>query len=350
MKGNVIATYESVAVSTRIRLARNFADYPFPSRLLTDAHGEEQAEEIVRIISTELGTVDSFTLYRLKNLSREKINFLRERNLISKDLERHRKISAVLLTKDESISVMINEEDHVRAQYFMRGFDLKKAYERVSGIDDCVSECIPFAFDEKLGYLTACPTNLGTGLRASVMLFLPAVISRGLMPKLLPMLARNGLTVRGAFGEGSGTEAWLYQISNEMTLGYSEGEILELVERAVATVVEMELIERERMKAEGGLALQDRVCRAFGTLSSCQMIGAEEFLQRTADVKLGVALGILQSPLGGERCMLKLDSLITSMRPANTLQLQQDAFSCEKQDAFRAQTAREALMELSLCF
>ena len=214
------ASFEDVVVSTRVRLARNFADYPFPNRL-TDVG---QAREIVRLLAAELNHTDTFDVYYMSSVSAEKAAFLKERHLISQDLINNRRISAALVSRDESISVMINEEDHVREQYFLNEFNLKKVYERISGIDDIISESIPFAYDEALGYLTACPTNLGTGLRASVMLFLPGLTRRSVMRKLMPYLTRLGLTVRGAFGEGSGTEGELYQVSNEITLGRSEDE------------------------------------------------------------------------------------------------------------------------------
>ena len=204
-----------VAVSTRIRLARNFEDYPFPNRLFDVS----LAEEIVRLVTDELCGVEDFTLRRMNTVTEEEAASLRESNLISRDLWKNRAISAVLISSDESISVMINEEDHIREQYFMKGFDLETAYERLSGIDDLIASAIPFAYDKQFGYLTACPTNLGTGLRASVMLFLPAMARSGLMRAVAEEFSREGLTVRGAYGEGSGAEGALYQLSNERTLG-----------------------------------------------------------------------------------------------------------------------------------
>lgn len=330
--------YENVAFSTRIRLARNFADYPFPNRL-TD---EGAAREIVRLIAAELNYMDTFDVYYMNNISEEKAAFLKERYLISQELIDNRKISAALISRDESISVMINEEDHIRAQYFMRGYDLRKVYERISGIDDIISESIPFAYDEEFGYLTACPTNLGTGLRASVMLFLPALTRRNLMRGITPELSRLGLTVRGAFGEGSGTEGELYQISNEVTLGISEDEILSVVERAVSTVVEFELRERERMKAEERIALKDKILRAYGILTNCMKIDQHEFMRRMADVKLGAATGIFQGS------MAELDDLIVAMRPANINRLNGAPLSPEECDVYRAEYAGKALRSMEL--
>ncbi|MCI9010609.1 MAG: ATP--guanido phosphotransferase [Clostridia bacterium] len=339
--------YESVAVSSRIRLARNFADYPFPARLLRDAHAEEQAQEIIQLVSAKLSRLDAFVLYEMKNLSDERAAFLVERNLVSRELISNRRISAALILRDESMSVMINEEDHIRAQYFIRGFDLGKAFERISGIDDAISESIPFAYDDMFGYLTACPTNLGTGLRASVMCFLPAVSRRGLMRRISPELTRLGLTVRGAFGEGSGAEGDLFQISNEVTLGQSEGDILSVVERAVSTVVEFELRERDRMKAEEGLALKDKIMRSYGVLTNACKMDLREFSARISDVKLGVALGYFKDEEDDDR-MRELDDLFVEMRPANINRLNGAPLCKEEQDEYRAEYACIKIRKMQL--
>ncbi len=342
-------SFESVAVSTRMRLARNFADYPFPGRLLQDAHAEEQAQEIVRLISSALSGVEKFTLYELKQLSDERMAFLVERNLISRDLVRNRRISAALISSDEIISIMLNEEDHVREQYFMHGFDLSRAWERITGLDDAISDCVPFAFDEQFGYLTACPTNLGTGLRASVMLFLPALSRRGTMAReVVPELLHLGLTVRGAYGEGSGAEGDLFQVSNEVTLGVSEERILTIVGQAVEYIVEEELLGRARMKAEGGLALRDKVCRAYGILTNCCVLEEHEFLRLLADVKLGLALGYLSDGEEDDAWMEELDELTAMLRPANVNRLNGAPLDKAGQDAYRAEYVRRAIRGMNL--
>ncbi len=325
-------TYESVAVSSRIRLARNFNDYPFPGMLIRSPHAKEQASEMVRTVHEELNALEEFDFYDVGTLTEARAAYLVERNLISRDLVRHSAISAALIAPDESISVMINEEDHIREQYFMRGYDLKKAYERITGIDDVIAESIPFAFDKEFGYLTACPTNLGTGLRASVMMFLPAVSRRGLMRRLASELNRLGLTVRGASGEGSGAEGDLFQVSNEVTLGFTETEILAAVEEALRIVVQFELRERERMKKEGGISLRDKVTRSYGILTNCCVLGMGEFMELVADVKLGIALGLLDCGRG----LSALDDHIIAMRPANIDRLNGRTLTESERDAFRA--------------
>ena len=343
-------SYESVAVSSRIRLARNFKDYPFPERLLQDPHAEEQAQEIIRVLSAELEGADSFVLYDMRSVSKERAAFLKERYLISGDLIRHRKISAALVSRDQSISVMINEEDHLREQYFTKGLDLRRACERISGIDEIISESIPFAYDKTFGYLTACPTNLGTGLRASVMLFLPAIVRRGLMGSVIPALEPQRITVRGGYGEGSGGDGDLFQVSNEVTIGYSEDALLSLVEDAVELLVETELRERERMKAEEGLALWDKIKRSFGILTNCALLSEKELARRMADVKLGVALGFFGENTEGARGfadprLRALDDLTAELRPASINLINGTALSQEEQDAYRAEYIVKALPE-----
>ena len=246
-------------------------------------------------------------------------------------------ISAALVSLDQTISVMINEEDHIREQYFMKGFDLKRAYERIAGIDDIISDSIPFAYDRELGYLTACPSNLGTGLRASVMLFLPA---------LIPTLTRLGLTVRGVFGEGSGADGDLFQISNEVTLGLSEEEVLFGVEQAVSVIVEAELLERERMMAEEGMALKDRLRRSLGILLSCCLLDEKELARRIADVKLGVALGFFGAEAGQDRRLETLDNIAMELRPAGMDRLAKRKLTEEEGLSFRAEYVRKKISSL----
>ena len=322
-------SYDSVVVTTRIRLARNFADYPFPNRLKNVV----QAREIVRLIAAELKHTDTFDQYDMNNIPPERAAFLKERNLISRDLIENRRISAAFISRDESISVMVNEEDHVREQYFLREYNLEKVYERISGIDDIISESIPFAYDKELGYLTACPTNLGTGLRASVMLFLPALSRKDLMREIMPSLYELGLTVRGSYGEGSGAEGELFQISNELTLGLSEEEILRSVKDAVEKIVEFELREREQMLLDDERGLRDKVLRSYGILTNCATMEEGEFMQRMADVKLGVATKILHGN------MSDLDNLVVAMRPANINRLNGAPLGEGDRNAYRAEYA-----------
>lgn len=227
---------ESTIVSTRVRLARNIAGYPFPSKL----KNTEQAKEIIRLVNTEASRVGVFNLYFMDAVSDIVARCLMEDHLISADLIANKKYGAALIDEEEKFSIMINEEDHLREQYLLRGFRLNRAYEKISAMDDMLSKSIRFAYDKQLGYLTACPTNLGTGLRASVMLFLPGLTRLNKMNNLIHHISRLGLTVRGVYGEGSVAEGYMYQISNEVTLGVEEETILSEVENAVLEVVGLE--------------------------------------------------------------------------------------------------------------
>ncbi|MDE7306146.1 MAG: ATP--guanido phosphotransferase, partial [Clostridia bacterium] len=300
---------KGIVVSTRIRLARNLEGFNFPSHL----KDEKQAKEIIRLVSSGLSRLDEFHLYYMNEISDEKAVCLMENHLISPKLIKNKRFSAVLINREENVSIMINEEDHLREQCIVKGLDIKLAYETMSEIDSKISEKMKFAYDEQFGFLTACPTNLGTGLRASVMLFLPALTVNGLIPKVIRSISRLGLTVRGVYGEGSDAEGYTYQISNEVTLGVSEEEILTQVADVVKKLCELEDAERRSLASgSSALNLRDECMRAFGILTNCAKLSTSEFVKLVAKVKLGACLGYVKiSDLS------ELDALVRKMRPSN---------------------------------
>ena len=321
-------------ISTRIRFARNFAGYPFP-KTMTDT----LAEDVAYLVGRELSSIDEFQRYDVKNLSKQEIAELQERYLISSALAKN-KYGTAFVSTDEAISIMVNEEDHLREQYIVKGFDLYKAYERLSGIDEGLASALDFAYDEKLGYLTACPSNVGTGMRASVMIFLPALAWTGEWKTLLPALKADGLTVRGSFGEGSKAEGYIYQVSNERTLGISEEEILKQVVRWTMTLCDHELYARHKLLEN--LEVRDRCLRAYGVLTHCAKLSLKEFLSGIADIKLGLALGIFKA-----RESVGFDEFVESMRPvafkkSNGLENESEQIC----DELRAETVGSALPEL----
>jgi protein arginine kinase len=237
---------------------------------------------------------------------------------------------------------MVNEEDHLREQYIVKGFDLYKAYERVMGVDEGLASAFDFAYDDKLGYLTACPSNVGTGMRASVMMFLPGLAWTGGLKKLLPSLKANGLTVRGAFGEGTKSEGYAYQVSNEQTLGISETEILAKVVRATMSICDLENEAREELLNKSETEVLDKCLRAYGVLTHCAKLSIKEFLSGIADVRLGLALGFFKT-----RDQSGFDEFTDSMRPvafkkSNGLEGESEAIC----DEARADTVCNALPEL----
>ena len=298
---------ETTVTSTRIRLARNLSGYPFPNRIQ-----KEQAKELVEKVDVALKKLDEFTRYDIGKISEKQATLLQEKYLISPELIRKKEISAAFISSDKEVSVMVNEEDHLREQYILKGFNLNKAYERLCGIDDGLENSLGFAFDQKFGYLTACPSNLGTGLRASVLMFLPGLAKYQKLKELLPGLKQNGLTVRGVFGEGTAAEGYSYQISNERTLGFSEADILSHMHVVTLNMTELEFRAREKMLEEDALGYKDLCLRAYGTLCNCAVLPIDELTDAIVNVRLGTALGFFKV-----ENMDAFNDFIANMRPAS---------------------------------
>lgn len=296
---------ETTVVSTRIRLARNLSGYPFPLKLK-----KEQAKEIVGRVGNALSTLDAFTEFDIGKMKESEATLLQEKYLISPELIRKKDVSAAFISSDKEVSVMVNEEDHLREQYILKGFDLYKAYERLGGIDEGLERELNFSFDERLGYLTACPSNLGTGLRASVMMFLPGLARYKKLEGLLPSLKSNGLTVRGGFGEGTAADGYSYQISNERTLGFSEADILSHMSEVTLSLAELEIRARGKMLEEDELLYRDKALRAYGELCNCAVLPVDELSEKIVSVRLGVALGFFKVD-----SMDAFSDFIANMRP-----------------------------------
>lgn len=316
-------------VSSRVRLARNLNGYPFPARIKS----QSQAKEIIRLVSSAINKLDEFRLYYMDGISEDDALNLVENHLISPALLKRSAYSAALINEKRNVSIMINEEDHLREQCIEKGLALRSAYSLMSAKDSLIARSIAFAYDEQLGYLTACPTNLGTGLRASVMLFLPALAISGMMPHVVQSATRLGLTVRGAYGEGTNADGYAYQISNEVTLGVSEEDIIYLVEEVVGKIVELEAGERERMKkGENEKQIRDKCLRAYGILTNCALMPSDEFTKLCADLKLGVCLGYVRIS-----DITRIDELAVKMTPSNINLLAGRKLSPAERDEYRAQ-------------
>lgn len=336
---------ESTVVSSRIRLARNLADFPFPNRI----ESVRQAKEIIRIVSNAASRLGEFKLYYMDEITDSVAMSLRDDHLISEELASNKKYGAALIDEGDfeesdrsfgKTSVMINEEDHLREQYIVKGLNLNTAFLKLSEMDDSLSKMMRFAYDAKLGYLTACPTNLGTGLRASVMLFLPGLTRMNKMNKLIREISRLGHTVRGVYGEGSAAEGYMYQISNEVTLGVTEDYILSEVQKAVLEIVNLEAQARRALVSEDYIGVKDCCRRAYGILTNCEKISFSEFLKLVSDVRLGAALGFVALDDA-----YKIDDLIASVRPANIALLSDEELSPSERDILRAERCRTALRE-----
>ena len=327
--------YLGSIIRTRIRLARNIADYPFR------INDYAVAREVVKKVNRALVRSDTFNLYYVSNLTNTTLESMKERHLISQNLIDNKECGAVLINQDESISVMVNEEDHIREQCFMRGLRLKEAYQTITKIDDDIANNLTLAFDPNFGYLTACPTNLGTGMRASVMMFLPALTESGKIRALVQEVAELGLTVRGLYGEGSDAEGFMYQISNEITLGVSEDEILERVEETVLQICEAERDEMKRLYVRNELSTMDKAHKSFGVLTNAVILSYSEFMSHIARVKLGAMLGMIEiSDINA------IDDLIIKVRPANIAETYSKRLSAQNRDLFRAKIVGKTLSKI----
>ena len=322
-------------IMSRIRLARNLSGYPFK---VTDP---TLGKEIVKKVNRALVRADTFNLYFMSNLTEIKLEAMKERHLISQNLIENRACGAALINQDETVSIMVNEEDHIREQCFMTGLHLFEAYEKLDKIDDDLSNNLDIAFDKNFGYLTACPTNLGTGLRASVMMFLPALSTAGKIPQLIKDTQKLGLTVRGIYGEGSNAEGYIYQISNEVTLGVSEQEILQEVERTVLEICDAEHDLMKKLFVRNELQTMDRARKSFGVLTNAVMLEYSEFLSHIANVKLGAMLGLLDIT-----DLTAIDELIIRVRPANVCEQYGKKLTAVNRDLFRAEIVGKKLLKI----
>ncbi len=325
---------DTVVVSSRIRLARNFENIPFPSRM-----SQDQAFSIVMKNTYDsikkMGDYKIYTMETLPSLTRQ---VMFEKHLISKNLIEEPSFSAVILSSDEKISVMVNEEDHLRLQCILDGFNLDEAYKKINEIDDIILKENNIAFSEELGFLTACPTNLGTGMRASVMVFLPALSMLGKIDELVDVVHKFGLTVRGATGEGSSADGFLFQISNQVSLGLSEEKIIEKVKNTVLKICEIELNARNELMLRDPDLVTDECMRSFGILSCCYKISGKEFNSLFAKLKLGVFLDILKCK---DRKLLSTIEKI--VQPATLLEVSGKELDSEERDVFRAEYLRKTL-------
>ncbi|MEX2171565.1 MAG: protein arginine kinase [Pirellulales bacterium] len=284
-----------IVISSRIRLARNLADFPFIARAT-----ESDRSEIERLLMEQFGELQrseqlAADLLHVDVAGLEDIDrlFLVERQLISRELADSQGSRAVVIDQHEQFSVMINEEDHLRIQVMHSGLDLAEAWKQIDRLDNLIEQRVTYAYSDKLGYLTACPTNVGTGVRMSVMLHLPALVITRQIEKVFRSLQKINLAVRGLYGEGSQAMGDFYQISNQVTLGMGEEELLKKVGDVVPVLLDYERQARDFLLRESQETLHDRVSRAYGILRNAQTISSEETMHLLSSVRMGVNLGLI---------------------------------------------------------
>jgi protein arginine kinase len=327
-----------VVVSTRIRLARNLAAFPFTNR--ASQHQKAEIEAMLRDRLAKLDVTPPLQYLHVAGLPLLDRQFLVERQLISRELANSDGPRGVALDDRESVSIMVNEEDHLRLQVMRSGLDLDGAWQDIDRVDDSIEQKASYAYSEEFGYLTACPTNVGTGMRASVMLHLPALGLTKQIEKVFRALQKINLVVRGLYGEGSRASGDFYQISNQVTLGKSESTALTEIREVNQQIIAYERQARTALMRENRQGIQDRVARAFGTLQSATMMTSEETMELLSSVRLGVNLSLIE-----DLSISTVNELFLHTQPAHLQKLMGAPLDGEERNAARARYLRTRLRE-----
>lgn len=327
-----------IAISSRVRLARNLDTLPYPLIASKDQLHEVLQKTEDHFADKAHDHFGKLTLLKTAELSENERRVLVEKHLVSPNLMKNGTERGVLLSEDESLSVMVNEEDHFRIQCLLSGFQLEQGLAYANAMDDWMEEKLDFAFDEKRGYLTACPTNVGTGLRSSVMMHLPALVLTKQLNRILPAINQLGLVVRGIYGEGSEALGNLYQISNQTTLGAPESEIIKDLSSVVAQLIQHERSAREQLWENSQNKLEDRIFRSYGILSYSRRIETKEAMERLSDVRLGIDMGIIKDVKGSI-----LNELMVLTQPGFLQQYAGEDLKPKERDWRRASLIRERL-------
>lgn len=326
------APEDDIAVSTRIRLARNLSGLPFPAGMTPEQRRELNLKVKNAVLQSNTPFAKSLKYIDMADVPQTEIAAMVERHIISPEFAEENAERAIIISADESISIMIGEEDHVRIQVILGGLQLEKAYDTAEQLDSLLYNELHFAFDRNLGFLTECPTNLGTGLRASVMLHLPVTESNGEISSIAETVGKIGFTVRGMYGEGSKASASMYQVSNQITLGISEKNAIDNLK-----IITQQLIDKER-KARNSLnkiKLEDMCFRALGTLQNCRILSSKEMMDLLSRIKLGISMGIIKTDV------LPIKLFIEGQ--PNMLMKKYGQLEPEERDIYRAAFMRDAL-------
>lgn len=329
-----------IVMSSRIRLARNLAQFPFPSRSSDSTRAEIEA--LLRGHLERIPIAKPLSYFRIDGMEMLDRQFLVERQLISRELAENHGHRGVGVSESESVSLMVNEEDHLRMQVLRSGFALDDCWQEIDTIDDCIESEVTYAFSEQLGYLTACPTNVGTGIRVSVLLHLPALVLTKEIQKVFQALQKIGLAVRGLYGEGSQAMGDFYQISNQTTLGLSEDTLIKKVKDVIPNILAYERRAREKLIKENRQGLHDQVSRAYGNLRHAQTISSEETMHLLSSVRMGINLGLID-----DLEIPTVNELFIHTQPAHLQKLRHERLESAERNVVRASYIRQRLAEAS---
>ena len=324
-----------VIISSRIRLARNIKEFPFKMKMSNE--DKNKLLEKVKLVTPSIGYGLKF-LY-LKDMDDITKMTLVEKHIISPEMALSKEEEAILINEEENICIMLNEEDHIRLQVFTSGLDLQNTLNLAVELDEKLDEFLGFSCNEKYGYLTACPTNVGTGLRASIMVHLPALKLTGNLSKVLHIVNNFGMTIRGIYGEDSQSKGDIYQISNIQTLGMDEKEIVSNLENITKKVMEQERLARKYL-AKNSIELEDKVYRSYGILTNARKLTSEECDNLLSDIKLGTDLGIIT-----ELNDSKVKKLMLYSKPANLQKIVGKILDVNERDKKRTEIIKNIIVE-----
>ena len=328
-----------IAISSRIRLARNLDGIPFPAHASPEQR-KNLRDHALTVLQNSVH-FKSGSFFEMDRLSEAQKALLYERSLISKDLADESAQAGLAVSEDLRDVVMINEEDHLRLQVMRSGFCLEEVWQEIVAVDDELEASLNMAFSEEYGYLTCCPTNTGTGMRAGVMLHLPGLV---LMEEIRPVirgLGKIGLAVRGSGGEGSEADGFLYQISNQITLGHREEDVISEIREVVEEMITHEQNARLRLEESKPAWLRDRVGRAYGVLRNARVLSSKEALDLLAMLRLGLALELLEWDAPHQ-----VEQLMVDVRPGHLQKCAEQELPAEARDIFRAEWVRSRLADL----
>ncbi|MDO9574269.1 MAG: protein arginine kinase [Candidatus Contubernalis sp.] len=331
--------HSDIVLTSRVRMARNLKELPFPCLAENEQRGKV-LEEVNRVLENNKEFFQSYKKVDLSKLTPLERQLCVEKHIISPHMVKDVKNSCVLLKEDESVSIMINEEDHIRIQSLLPGLQLENAWKQGDAIDDVLEEQLDFAFNDQLGYLTACPTNVGTGMRASLMMHLPGLAITKQINRILSALYQVGMVVRGLYGEGTEVVGNILQLSNQITLGQNEKEIIRNLFGVARQLLEQEEGARQGLLNECREKLADRAGRAYGILSNARIMSSIEAMQLFSDFRLGVDLGLLSSV-----DLKVLNQLLVMISPAYLQQKEDKELTDYDIDISRASLIREKLAE-----
>ncbi|MBL7151762.1 MAG: protein arginine kinase [Candidatus Omnitrophica bacterium] len=326
----------NIVISSRIRLARNLEKIPFP-HWANQSQSEQSLGQVVKT-TQKVNFLKGATVFNLSELDNIDKQFLVERHLMSYEHTQKPDHKAVIVDNEEIVSIMVNEEDHLRMQVMQSGFNIFEAWSIINEIDDALAKELNFAFLLEWGYLTACPTNTGTGMRGSVMLHLPALVMTRAIDRVLAAIAKLSFTTRGLYGEGTQAMGNFFQISNQVSLGLSEDDIVTNINGLIRQVIDQENQARETMLSKNKALLEDRVNRSLGILKSAHIISSQETIELLSMVRLGYDLGMVKNI---ERS--RINELFIITQPAHLQKLESKKLSSQERDVKRAEIVRSKL-------